>query len=142
MNTPIPEQHKVYQLTIQTPTKQLSIQTTDPEDVIRMMQHSGQKVVSHEIILVPVDLAGMEDIEDEECGCMDDDEVEIEEEFANTPAQTKERKPRIHGDITDFGAPGTGHGQKDSANNKPYGSGDNPLTFESVKESFEKFKKG
>jgi len=126
---------QVYQLTIQTPTKIITMQTTDPEDVVKLMQLSGQSVVSHEIVAIDSP-EEMDSEYDEDEG----EEHEVEEEYQNTPANTKERQPRVHGDITDFGAPGTGRGQKGSAANKPYGSGDNPLTFEGLKESYGKFK--
>lgn len=124
---------QVYQLTIQTPTKLITMQTTDPEDVVKLMQLSGQPVVSHEIIAI--DTPEEMDSEYESC---DDCAEEVEEEYQNTPANTKERQPRVHGDITDFGAPGQGkskHGYRGTV-----ASGDNPLTFEGLKESYGKFK--
>jgi hypothetical protein len=144
--------NQVYQLTIQTPTKVLTMQTTDPDDVLEIMKLSGQKVMSHDVIAIsaPEEIESEfhdDEYEDSETtdSIQDEDfydlgEEEVEEDFENTPNGTRERQPRVHGDITDFGARGTGHGQKGSANNKPYGSGDNPLTFESLRESFSKFK--
>lgn len=120
---------QVYQLTIQTPTKIITMQTTDPEDVVKLMQLSGQSVVSHEIVAIDAP----EEMESDYC-----EEQEVEEEYQNTPANTKERQPRVHGDITDFGAPGQGkskHGYRGTV-----ASGDNPLTFEGLKESYGKFK--
>ena len=122
---------QVYQLTIQTPTKIITMQTTDPEDVVKLMQLSGQSVVSHEIVAI-------DEPEEMDSEYSEEGEQEVEEEYQNTPANTKERQPRVHGDITDFGAPGQGkskHGYRGTA-----ASGDNPLTFEGLKESYGKFK--
>lgn len=139
---------QLFQLNIQTPTKVITMQTTNPDDVIKMMQLSGQPVVSHEI--VAIDSAsevcpdcGMEPCECEGCGTCGMEQCEcdqhIGEEYENTPDATREREPRVHGDITDFGAPGQGkskHGYRGTA-----ASGDNPLTFESLTQDYATFKK-
>ena len=120
---------QVFQLTIQTPTKVITMQTTDPEDVLKIMQLSGQQVVSHEVVAID---------EPHQVEAEGDCEMEVEEEFENTPANTKERSPRVHGDITDFGAPGQGkskHGYRGTA-----ASGDKPLTYQSISESYAKCK--
>jgi hypothetical protein len=72
--------------------------------------------------------------EDEE-----DDEVEESGDWGNTPAGS-DGQARSHGDIADQSAAGTGEGNKNYGQNKAPGQGDNPLAFESMMESYKKFK--
>jgi hypothetical protein len=69
----------------------------------------------------------------------EDDEVEESGDWANTP-DGSDGQQRSHGDITDQSAAGTGTGNKNYGQNKAPGQGDNPLAFESMMESYKKFK--
>lgn len=69
----------------------------------------------------------------------DDDEVEESGDWANTP-DGSDGQQRSHGDIADQSAAGTGEGKKNYGQNKAPGQGDNPLAFESMMESYKKFK--
>ena len=131
---------QLFQLTIQTPTKAISMQTTNPDDVINMMKLSGQPVVSHEVVAISAPSEIETGRECETCG-METCECDqtMEEEYENTPDATRERGPRSHGEITDFGAPGQGHskhGYRGTA-----ASGDNPLTVENIITDYSNFKK-
>jgi hypothetical protein len=78
--------------------------------------------------------AAEHDDQDEE-----DDEVEESGDWGNTPAGS-DGQARSHGDIADQSAAGTGEGNKNYGQNKAPGQGDNPLAFESMMESYKKFK--
>lgn len=69
----------------------------------------------------------------------EDDEVEESGDWGNTPAGS-DGQARSHGDIADQSAAGTGEGNKNYGQNKAPGQGDNPLAFESMMESYKKFK--
>ncbi len=69
----------------------------------------------------------------------EDDEVEESGDWANTP-DGSDGQQRSHGDIADQSAAGTGSGNKNYGQNKAPGQGDNPLAFESMMESYKKFK--
>lgn len=133
---------QLFQLTIQTPTKAISLQTTNPDDVINMMKLSGQSVVSHEVVAIsaPTEIGSSDEESCSTCGMTTCECGQtMEEEYENTPDATRERGPRSHGEITDFGAPGQGHskhGYRGTA-----ASGDNPLTFENITTDYSSFKK-
>jgi hypothetical protein len=55
------------------------------------------------------------------------EEPEVEEAFGNTPAQTQEREPRLHGDTKSWGLPGTARAQ---VRYTPPQQGDNPMKEE------------
>jgi hypothetical protein len=69
----------------------------------------------------------------------EDDEVEESGDWANSP-DGSDGQQRSHGDIADQSAAGTGSGNKNYGQNKAPGQGDNPLAYESMMESYKKFK--
>jgi hypothetical protein len=69
-------------------------------------------------------------------------EQEVDEAWANTPTATNEKDPKPYGDIRDWAMKGTGKGQAGSAANKPFGSGDNPLSEAAMLKEYKSFKVG
>jgi hypothetical protein len=93
----------------------------------------GDEHAEHEAGESDEEEAAEHDEEDE------DDEVEESGDWANTPAGS-DGQQRSHGDTVDQSAAGTGEGNKNYGQNKAPGQGDNPLAFESMMESYKKFK--
>lgn len=119
-----PEQKASYTLTISNGESNLSMTTDAPDEIIHVMKLAGVK--------------GQAKVEKQ--GAEDGDEQKTEESFGNTPAQTNEPNPRLHGDINDWSQKGTGHAPPSSAMHKPAGQGDNPMRESlSMLEEYRKF---
>ena len=124
-----PEQEAArYTLTITNGDSNLSMTTDVPDEIIHIMKLAGVNKGA-EVSKAPVQDGG------EEQG-----EKEVEEAWGNTPAATKEKEPRGYGDIRDWGMKGTGGGKASSAANKPFGSGDNPLSEDAILSDYQLFK--
>jgi hypothetical protein len=123
-----------YTLSIQNGENNLQMTTDMPDEIIHIMKlagvNKGAEVTKTEAPEAP---------EQEQTKAP---KQEVEEEWGNTPAQTKERDPKAYGDIRDWGMKGTGAGKPGSAMNKPSGSGDNPLGEQAMMEAYKKFKAG
>jgi CRISPR/Cas system CSM-associated protein Csm2 small subunit len=104
----------MYTLNIRNGASNLSMTTSAPEEIIAIMKLAG--------------LNGSTEVSQH---------APVEEEFANTPAQTNERSPRLHGDIADWGRKGTANAK---THYTPASQGDNPLGEESMMEQYKKFK--
>lgn len=119
-----PEQKASYTLTISNGESNLSMTTDAPDEIIHVMKLAGVK--------------GQATVEKQ--GAEDGGEQKTEESFGNTPAQTNEPNPRLHGDINDWSQKGTGHAPPNSAIHKPAGQGDNPMRESlSMLEEYRKF---
>lgn len=120
-----------YTLSIQNGENNLQMTTDMPDEIIHIMKlagvNKGAEVTKTE---------APEGNEEQGQG----PKKEVEEEWGNTPSQTKEREPKAFGDIRDWGQKGTGKGQADSASRKPFGQGDNPLGEQAMMEAYKKFK--
>jgi hypothetical protein len=120
-----------YTLSIQNGENNLQMTTDMPDEIIHIMKlagvNKGAEVTKTE--------APESDEEQSEAP-----KKEVEEDWGNTPSQTKEREPKAYGDIRDWGMKGTGKGQSDSASRKPFGQGDNPLGEQAMMEAYKKFK--
>ena len=103
----------MYTLNIRNGESNLSMTTSVPDEIVAIMKLAGLKAESDVAPHAPV-----------------------EEDFANTPAQTNERSPRLHGDIADWGMKGTANAK---THYTPASQGDNPLG-EDMMEQYKKFK--
>ena len=120
-----------YTLSIQNGENNLQMTTDMPDEIIHIMKLAG--------VNKGAEVTKTEAPEgNEEQG--EAPKKEVEEEWGNTPSQTKEREPKAFGDIRDWGQKGTGKGQADSASRKPFGQGDNPLGEQAMMEAYKKFK--
>lgn len=112
-----------FNLTINKDGEALSLTTTDPESLKRIMSLAGIDTAQAQVT---------------PCGCGESlEEVEIEEasdRFANS-VQGAGGAMRVVGDTVDFGLKGTGAGKPGSALRKPSGMGDNPLADEDLEEA-------
>jgi len=120
-----------YTLSIQNGENNLQMTTDMPDEIIHIMKLAGVN----------------KDAEVTKTAAPQEEQAkapkqEVEEEWGNTPAQTKERDPKAYGDIRDWGMKGTGAGKPGSAMNKPSGQGDNPLGEQAMMEAYKKFKAG
>lgn len=113
-----------FTLTITNGENNLSMTTDVPDEIIHIMKLAGIN----------------KGAEVTKQAAPEADEKEVDEAWGNTPAVTKEKEPHAYGDIRDWGMKGTGAGKAGSAANKPYGSGDNPLSEEAVLEDYKLFK--
>jgi phosphosulfolactate synthase (CoM biosynthesis protein A) len=104
----------MYTLNIRNGASNLSMTTSAPEEIVAIMKLAG--------------LNGSAEVSQH---------APVEEEFANTPAQTNERTPRLHGDIADWGMKGTANAK---THYTPASQGDNPLGEENMMEQYKKFK--
>ena len=118
-----------YTLSIQNGDNNLQMTTDMPDEIIHIMKLAG--------VNKGAEVTKTEAPEQEQTNAP---KQEVEEEWGNTPAQTKERDPKAYGDIRDWGMKGTGAGKPGSAMNKPSGSGDNPLGEQAMMEAYKKFK--
>jgi len=118
-----------YTLSIQNGENNLQMTTDMPDEIIHIMKLAG--------VNKGAEVTKTEAPEQEQTKAP---KQEVEEEWGNTPAQTKERDPKAYGDIRDWGMKGTGAGKPGSAMNKPSGSGDNPLGEQAMMEAYKKFK--
>ena len=118
-----------YTLSIQNGENNLQMTTDMPDEIIHIMKLAG--------VNKGAEVTKTEAPEQEQTNAP---KQEVEEEWGNTPAQTKERDPKAYGDIRDWGMKGTGAGKPGSAMNKPSGSGDNPLGEQAMMEAYKKFK--
>ena len=116
-----------YTLTITNGDSNLSMTTDVPDEIIHIMKLAGVNKGAE------VSKAPAQDGEQQ-------GEKEVEEAWGNTPTATKEKEPRGYGDIRDWGMKGTGGGKAGSAANKPYGSGDNPLSEDAILSDYQLFK--
>lgn len=120
-----PEQEPArFTLTISNGDSNLSMTTDVPDEIIHIMKLAGVNKGA-EVTKSPAP---------------EGDEKEVEEAWGNTPTATREQQPRGYGDIRDWGMKGTGGGKAGSAANKPYGSGDNPLSEDAVLQDYKLFK--
>ena len=103
----------MYTLNIRNGESNLSMTTSVPDEIVAIMKLAGLKA--------DADVAP---------------QAPVEEDFANTPAQTNERSPRLHGDIADWGMKGTANAK---THYTPASQGDNPLG-EDMMEQYKKFK--
>lgn len=112
-----------YNLTINKDGEALTLTTTDPDSLKRIMSLAGINVAQAEV---------------SPCGCGESlEEVEIEEasdRFANSVAGAGGAM-RVVGDTVEFGLKGTGSGKPGSALRKPFGMGDNPLADKDLEEA-------
>lgn len=112
-----------YNLTINKDGEALTLTTTDPDSLKRIMALAGINTDQAEV---------------SPCGCGESlEEVEIEEasdRFANSVAGAGGAM-RVVGDTVEFGLKGTGAGKPGSALRKPSGMGDNPLADEDLEEA-------
>lgn len=99
-----------YTLSIQNGENNLQMTTDVPDEIIHIMKLAGINKGA-QVTQKPTD----------------GEEQKTDEAFGNTPAQTNEPNPRLHGDINDWSQKGTGRAPDGSAANKPAGQGDNPL---------------
>ena len=113
-----------YTLTISNGDSNLSMTTDVPDEIIHIMKLAGVNKGA-EVTKAPADQGG---------------EKEVEEAWGNTPTATKEKEPHAYGDIRDWAMKGTGAGKAGSAANKPYGSGDNPLSEDAIISDYQIFK--
>lgn len=104
-----PEEAATYTLSIRNGENNLQMTTDVPDEIIHIMKLAGVNKGA-EVSQKP---AGQEQ--------------KTDEAFGNTPPQTNEPNPRLHGDIADWSLKGTGRAQDNSAANKPAGQGDNPM---------------
>jgi hypothetical protein len=118
-----------YTLSIQNGENNLQMTTDMPDEIIHIMKLAG--------VNKGAEVTKTEAPEQEQTK---EPKQEVEEEWGNTPSQTKERDPKAYGDIRDWGMKGTGKGQADSASRKPFGQGDNPLGEQAMMEAYKKFK--
>ena len=118
-----------YTLSIQNGDNNLQMTTDMPDEIIHIMKLAG--------VNKGAEVTKTEAPEQEQTNAP---KQEVEVEWGNTPAQTKERDPKAYGDIRDWGMKGTGAGKPGSAMNKPSGSGDNPLGEQAMMEAYKKFK--
>ena len=123
------EEKPRYTLTVQNGDSNLSMTTDIPDEIIHVMKLAGVKGEVKAEKQVPGQEQGDEQ-----------GEKEVDEAWGNTPATTKEKEPRGYGDIRDWGMKGTGGGKAGSAANKPYGSGDNPLSEDAIISDYQLFK--
>lgn len=120
-----PEQEPArYTLTISNGDSNLSMTTDVPDEIIHIMKLAGVNKGA-EVTKAPAEQGG---------------EKEVEEAWGNTPTATKEKEPHAYGDIRDWAMKGTGAGKAGSAANKPYGSGDNPLSEDAILGDYKLFK--
>jgi hypothetical protein len=113
-----------YTLTISNGDSNLSMTTDVPDEIIHIMKLAGVNKGA-EVTKQAAPEAG---------------EKEVEEAWGNTPTATKEKEPHAYGDIRDWAMKGTGGGKAGSAANKPYGSGDNPLSEDAILGDYKLFK--
>jgi hypothetical protein len=131
------EEKPRYTLTVQNGDSNLSMTTDIPDEIIHVMKLAGVKGEAK----VEKQAPGQEPTgEQEGQQGAEQGEKEVEEAWGNTPAATKEKEPHAYGDIRDWGMKGTGKGQAGSAANKPYGSGDNPLSEDAILSDYQLFK--
>jgi len=102
-----------YTLSIRNGENNLQMTTDVPDEIIHIMKLAG---VNKGAQVSQKPTSGEES-----------EEQQTDEAFGNTPPQTNEPNPRLHGDIYDWGQKGTGRAPNGSALNKPAGQGDNPL---------------
>jgi len=108
-----------YTLTIQRGDKNLNVTTDNPAELLQLMKLAGV-TQGAEVQQAPAE------------------EQEVEEDWGNTPAQTNEPEPRGHGDIRDWGLPGTA---KAKVRYTPQQQGDNPMESKMFEE-YKQFKQG
>jgi hypothetical protein len=118
-----------YTLSIQNGENNLQMTTDVPDEIIHIMKLAG---VNKGAEVTKTEAPGEEQNEAPK--------KEVEEEWSNTPSQTKEREPKAYGDIRDWGQKGTGQGKPGSGTNRPAGQGDNPLGEQAMMEAYKKFK--
>ena len=109
-----------FTLTITRGDKNLNVTTDNPAELLQLMKLAGV-------------LKGAEQVQQEPA-----QEQVANEEFGNTPAATAEREPRSHGDIRDWGLPGTARAK---VRYTPAQQGDNPMESRMFEE-YKKFKTG
>lgn len=110
-----------YTLNIQRGDKNLNVTTDNPDELVQLMKLAGV-------------MSGAE--------VSQQAEVEVSEEWANTPDQTNEREPHAYGDIRDWGFKGTGKGKAGLGDRRAAGQSDNPLAEQKMFEEYKKFKSG
>jgi hypothetical protein len=96
-----------YTLSIQNGDNNLQMTTDVPDEIIHIMKLAGINKGA-QVTQKPTG-----------------EEQQTDEAFGNTPAQTNEPNPRLHGDIADWGQKGTGKGKPEYPGTKA--SGDNPM---------------
>jgi hypothetical protein len=124
MGSAAPEAKATYTLSIQNGENNLQMTTDMPDEIIHIMKLAGVNKGA-EVTKTPSPEVGGE---------------EVEEDYGNTPANTKEREPRSFGDIRDWGKKGTGEGKPGYPGTKA--SGDNPMSEATMMEDYKKFKAG
>jgi hypothetical protein len=97
-----------YTLSIRNGENNLQMTTDVPDEIIHIMKLAGVNKGA-QVSQKPTDGS----------------EQKTDEAFGNTPAQTNEPNPRLHGDIYDWGQKGTGGGKPEYPGTKA--SGDNPM---------------
>lgn len=110
-----------FTLTIQRGDKNLNVTTDNPAELLQLMKLAGV-------------IQGAANVHQEPA-----EEQMTKEEFGNTPAATNEREPRTHGDIRDWGLPGTA---KAKVRYTPAQQGDNPMSETAMFEEYKQFKQG
>jgi hypothetical protein len=101
------EEPASYTLSIRNGDSTLNMTTDSPDEIIHVMKLAG---VKGEATVKKAPAEGQD---------------KVDEEWENTPDATRERDPRSHGDIRDWGQVGTG---KDKGYAGTKASGDNPLS--------------
>jgi hypothetical protein len=103
-----------YTLSIRRGENNLTMTTDSPEEIMKIMKLAGI-MPGAEVTQSPSEV-----------------DVKVDEDWANTPVQTREREPKAYGDIRDWAMKGTGKTTPGAGMNKPSGQGDNPM-FEEYK---------